>query len=473
MTLNHTYTANRETALLTAYNCLVTRADNPNISGVIRASLIDATNPFFSIFEEDGVNSIRIVQHVQNTDSFDASKGRFFRLIGFNNTRHLRIYPIDNRTYYYATLNTSNTTPEKYNRTYTCPGTKTIYDDGSYLIFVSHTADVSSQSTILTDHYNMSNDGFSELTHAGAYNGARYMSTMPNPIQRDATTHDVWQASGITINSQVFPLPKVVRIKTTSLTAPPVSTIPTEVDIDLSLYFDYHENSTSSVYIRHFYWETSVGSKRYLHYIPHITGNGTSYYGRWYSRHKMFTFRVNYDEVENKNYLTFVDQQLSYPCYVKSIIPITNDWTKVVVVTDRTTHFFRFDEAQEKYVNTYTKNYHPECLGVSREGVVMTIPTTNQFEMFTLSSPASILMEMEKPLYTYEGTDIATHVKLSASDYMGDGVVGKFKLTCTEGAYFSANNSRELIVDLSGSYVNVPMKIDSEKSFNVFAKPTV
>jgi len=147
---------------------------------------------------------------------------------------------------------------------------------------------------------------------------------------------------------------------------------------------------------------------------------------------KIYVFKIGATDT-NLTYIGSIDPALR----IRNIMPLEDDWTKIMTVFDGGVHIYDWNSGNETY--DYVDEYAADVASimVDRLERIWILDTTDVLHMFSATTPIRITVVMEDETYNYTGSTINTYANISAWDTDGDRVAANVKLVLEGSAEFT------------------------------------
>jgi hypothetical protein len=222
--------------------------------------------------------------------------------------------------------------------------------------------------------------------------------------------------------------------------------------------------SAASVHYEPFITYISSSNKYYLNIaIYEVNGSTTANYPTY----GIYTFLIDNTtkDLTFKNFTTVTND-----CFRGFIGTRSN--TFLISASPTSTFFLNFDVTNEKFNITNTLVNQPSHIGVDQSEGIWIVNALTEVEFLHSYVPTNVYINPEftsMQQYNYQGVDLSSFITIQATNWTGDNVACKLKLTIKGGAVFTSNNSK-IITDttLTSGSKTIPITIKDDTGFSIY-----
>jgi hypothetical protein len=188
---------------------------------------------------------------------------------------------------------------------------------------------------------------------------------------------------------------------------------------------------------------------------------------------KTWVFKISSD---NK---TLVPTQIfQHDDRMYDMIPLNDSQTRSMWIFPNYLAFVVWNNSTSKYEIVNKVAVNARCVGVDELDRIWVIDYNKKVQLMTPFVPAKVDVTYELPEYNYQGTDIPTHINVSAYDAYGDRIIANVTLTIEGGNCLFADSSTKKTVTTLGkangdSDIQVSITILNAGYFRILANTEV
>ena len=227
-----------------------------------------------------------------------------------------------------------------------------------------------------------------------------------------------------------------------------------------STVYDYTMGSCFLNYYGYWYetFTQNVDGVDYMHvcykgdYLNPVVGRG------------IYTFVIN----EDKTTATFVSFYESLGGSFRDSMILTEDRSKILVVTETSYHILKFDPVSQSWISTFDALKTVKSFVHTKEDKLYAILQDNSIICQDLNGAVMIDFNFEKQVYNYNNTDINSYITIWAKNSDEEYTATNIKLTLSGNVVWQANGSQTLETTTSAEGpINIPFIIKGHTSINV------
>lgn len=178
----------------------------------------------------------------------------------------------------------------------------------------------------------------------------------------------------------------------------------------------------------------------------------------------IYTFEIN----EDRSQATFVSFYRALGGSIHDYMTLTEDKSKIVLLTQTSFHILKFDAISKSWVSVYDALDTVKSMIQTAENKLYYLTNDYNIHMLDLNGAVMIDFNFEKQSYSYNNVDIVSYISIWAKDAEGNYSDTNIKLTITGNAVWQENGLQTLETATSSSGpIEIPFVIKGHTAINV------
>jgi hypothetical protein len=212
-------------------------------------------------------------------------------------------------------------------------------------------------------------------------------------------------------------------------------------------------------------WMVTGGSSDYLCFSVSEHPNSGSEIAAVF---KIYIFKIETTDT-NLTYIGQIDPALR----IRQIMPLEEDWTKLMVVYNGGVKIYDWNASTETYdyVDSYAASV--QSIMIDNAERIWILTDTKELHMFSATTPVRITVNMESETYNYTGLTINTYANVSAWDIDASRIAANVKLVLEGAAEFTDGSKSKTITTSASADTQVNINLTGSSYSRVLASVVV